>query len=59
MLTTVDRVIAKLSRKLPTSDAQSADVRDDAVQFAAKLLENYKGQLSRRSQDHSPRSNAS
>jgi hypothetical protein len=60
MLTTVDRVIAKLSQKLPASAAQAADVRDDAMQFAAQLLETYKGQLSRRNdQDQSRRSNVS
>jgi hypothetical protein len=60
MLTTVDRVIARLSAEHPMSDAQSAAVHDDATEFAAKLLENYKGQLSRRSWTDQPsRSNAS
>lgn len=60
MLTTVDRVIAGQSPEHPMSDAQSAAVRDDATQFAAKLLESYKGQLFRRlCADEPSRSNAS
>jgi hypothetical protein len=49
MLTTVDRVIARLSLKTPISDRQTDAARHDAAQFAAQLLENYKGQLAQRS----------
>jgi hypothetical protein len=49
MLTTVDRVIARLTLKHPMSDRQADAVRDDAAQFASQLLENYKGLLVQRS----------
>lgn len=48
MLTTVDRVIARLSLKHPVSGNHTAAARDDAAQFASQLLENYKGQLAQR-----------
>ena len=38
-----------ISLQPPVSDARSAAVRDETSAFAAQLLENYKGQLSRRS----------
>jgi hypothetical protein len=60
MLTTADRVIAKLTLQHPTADAPSVAASDDAAQFAAQLLENYRCQLSRRLvADPSPQSNAS
>jgi hypothetical protein len=49
MLTTVDRVIARLSLKHSISDRQMGAARNDAAQFALQLLENYKGQLVQRS----------
>ncbi|HEY8332478.1 MAG TPA: hypothetical protein VIQ05_01685 [Tardiphaga sp.] len=49
MLTTVDRVIARLTWKHPMADRQVRAVRDDATQFAAQLLENYKSHLVQRS----------
>jgi hypothetical protein len=49
MLTTVDRVIARLNLKHPASNRQTVAARDDAAQFATQLLDNYKGQLAQRS----------
>jgi len=49
MLTTVDRVIARLTFKHPVADLQGGAACDDAAQFAARLLENYKAQLAERS----------
>ncbi len=61
MQATVDRVIrsflskhpVSLRRSLwlqaPMSDVRSGAVHDETSAFAAQLLENYKGQISRRS----------
>ena len=53
MQAAVDRVIRSFSLKQPMSDDASAAVhdgaaQDHAMQLAAHLLENYKGQLARR-----------
>ena len=54
MQATVDRVLRTFRARLPVSlhdpmsDAQPRAVRDEATDFAAQLLENYKGQIARR-----------
>lgn len=48
MQSVLDRVVSTLTLRHPMSESQSQAVRDDAVQFAAQLLENYKTQLSQR-----------
>ena len=54
MQAAVDRVIRTFRARLPASfhdpmsDEQTQAVRDEATDFAAQLLENYRGQLARR-----------
>ena len=54
MQAAVDRVLRTFRARLPISlrdpmsDAQPRAVRDEATDFAAQLLENYRGQLARR-----------
>lgn len=55
MQAAIDRVIRSFSFKHPVSlaepmsDGPSIRTDDEATEFAARLLENYKGQLARRS----------
>jgi hypothetical protein len=44
----VDRVIRAFAFKHPVSDAEAKLVRQEATDFAAELLENYKSQLALR-----------
>lgn len=45
----VDKVIRAFAFKHPASDAEGNPARQEATDFAAELLENYKSQLARRS----------
>ena len=47
MLTTVDRVLCRLSLKSPP-DGQNGPARDEATRIALHLLQSYQDQLSRR-----------
>lgn len=48
MQSALDRVVAALTPRHPMSKSESQNVREDAVKFAAQLLENYKIQLAQR-----------
>ena len=56
MLTTVDRVLCRLSLKSPVPDGQTGAARDEATSIALHLLQTYQDQLSRRGlpQDYTP-----
>ena len=49
MQTAVERVIRSFTPKSPIKNGASDVMQDDAGQFAAALLENYKVQLAERS----------
>lgn len=49
MQVVIDQVIAKFSLKQPMSDDPSKAVGDEAAEFAARLLANYKNHLTERS----------
>ncbi|SFL57238.1 hypothetical protein SAMN03159423_2564 [Bradyrhizobium sp. NFR13] len=54
MQAAIDRVIRSFSFKHPVSlepmiDSPSIKASDEATEFATRLLENYRGQLARRS----------
>jgi hypothetical protein len=44
----VDKVMRVLTFKHPVSDDEAKCVRQEATDFAAELLENYKSQLAQR-----------
>jgi hypothetical protein len=44
----VDKVMRVLTFKHPVSDDEAKRVRQEATDFAAELLENYKNQLAQR-----------
>jgi hypothetical protein len=45
----IDRVLSALMPHRTVTERQSEGVRDDAAQFAARLLDTYKAQLAQRS----------